>query len=93
MASELMKLHKENDINKAMWLLCMQPDCIDGSDLCVSSSLIKWVVGYAKTNGVRSTDQDGADDSWYNVTYEADGYQITINSNEDRDSDMKQIKE
>lgn len=88
LASELTQLHRDNDVNKAMWLLCIQPDCIDGYHLCASSSFIKWIVEYAKNNGVRSTNQEGAGDSWYNVYYDVDGYRITIDSYEDKASNI-----
>ena len=85
LVSELTRLHRDDDVSKAMWLLCIQPVSIDGVRLCASSSFIEWIVEYAKTNGVRSTDQDGDDDSWYNVTYSVDGYQIIIDSSADKD--------
>lgn len=74
LASELTKLHRNNDIKKAMWLLCIQPGCIDGIDVCASDSFIDWVVDYARENGSQKTDSKG------NTTYSVDGYKITISS-------------
>lgn len=74
LASELTKLHRANDIKKAMWLLCIQPDCIDGIDACASDSFIDWVVDYARENGSQKTDSKG------NTTFSVDGYEITISS-------------
>lgn len=87
LAAELTKLHSEDDVARAMWLLCIQPDCIDGYNLAASPSFIKWIVRYAKANGIRSTDQEGIDDTWYDVIYDVDGFQITINSYEDKTID------
>ncbi len=91
LAAELTKLHREDDVSKAMWLLCIQPDCIDGYQLAASPSFIKWIVGYAKDNGIRSTDQKGAGDTEYDVTYSVDGYQITISSYEEKVSAFDDI--
>lgn len=74
LASELTELHRKNDIKKAMWLLCIQPDCIDGIDVCASDSFIDWVVDYARENG--TAEMDSKD----NTTYSVDGYEITISS-------------
>ena len=86
LASELTRLHQDGNISEAMWLLCIQPDCIDGRHLGASSSFIRWIVEYARANGVRSTNQKDADDSSYIVTYDVDGYQILIYSYDDKDS-------
>lgn len=83
LASELTKLHRDDDINKAMWLLCIQPDCINGYGLCASPSFINWIVDYAKTNGVRSTDPEGISGLLHYVIYTVDGYQIVLSSNYD----------
>ncbi len=91
LASELTKLHRDDDIDKAMWLLCVQPDCIDGMDLCASQSFINWIVDYAKNKGNRSTNQDGEDDYWYSVTYTVNEYEITISSFDDKDSDISEF--
>ena len=93
LASELTQLHMDNDVGKAMWLLCIQPDFIDGYDVGASTSFMDWIIKYAKSNGVRSTDQKGVNDRWYNVTYEVDGYRITISSDEDRTSDINEIRD
>lgn len=74
LASELTELHRKNDIKKAMWLLCIQPDCIDGIDVCASDSFMDWVVDYARENGAQETDSNR------NTTYSVDGYKITISS-------------
>lgn len=74
LVSELTKLHRANDIKKAMWLLCIQPDCIDGIDACASDSFIDWVVDYARENGSQKTDSKG------NTTFSVNGYEITISS-------------
>ncbi len=74
LASELTALHRKNDIKKAMWLLCIQQNCIDGIDLCASDSFIDWVVDYARENGTQETDSKG------NKTYYVDGYEITTSS-------------
>ena len=74
LASELTELHRKNDIKKAMWLLCIQPGCINGIDVCASDSFIDWVVDYARENGSQKTDSKG------NTTYSVDGYEITISS-------------
>ncbi|MDE6568041.1 MAG: hypothetical protein K2K70_09975 [Lachnospiraceae bacterium] len=88
LASELTKLHEDNDVSKAMWLLCIQPDYIDGYHLSASPSFINWIVDYAKTNGARSTNQKDADDSRYKVTYDVNGYRVIINSYEDKASNI-----
>lgn len=74
LASELTKLHRDNDIKKAMWLLCIQPNCIDGINVCASDSFIDWVVNYARENGTQETDSKG------NKTYYVDGYKINTSS-------------
>lgn len=91
LAAELTKLHSEDDVARAMWLLCIQPDCIDGYNLAASSSFIQWILKYAKVNGIRSTNQEGADDTWHIVTYDVDGYKIKIDSIEDRASNIDEI--
>ena len=88
-ASELTKLHKNDDVIKAMWLLCIQPDCIDGYNLSASPSFINWIVDYAKHNGVRNTDQKGDYGLLYFVTYSVDDYQITLSSYYDNMSTIK----
>lgn len=88
-ASELTKLHKNDDVIKAMWLLCIQPDCIDGYYLSASPSFINWIVDYAKHNGVRNTDQKGDYGLLYFVTYSVDDYQITLSSYYDNMSTIK----
>lgn len=70
-AEEFTKLHKNNDIDTALWLLCIQPDCIDGSDVCTSESFSNWILDYAKNNGTKSQTKGGRD------RYEVDGYIIT----------------
>lgn len=70
-AEEFTKLHKNNDIDTALWLLCIQPDCIDGSDVCTSESFSNWILDYAKNNGIKSQTNGGRD------RYEVDGYIIT----------------
>ena len=70
LASELTKLHRDNDIKKAMWLLCVQPVDIDGIDVCASYSFINWIVDYAKENGTTKSDS----------TYSVDGYEINVSS-------------
>ena len=74
LANVFSKLHQNDDIEKAMWLLCVQPDCIDGMDLCASDAFIDWVVDYAKENGTKKEQSDG------DITYSVDGYEITISS-------------
>lgn len=74
LAAELTKLHRNNDIKKAMWLLCIQPDCIDGITVCASDSFIDWVVNYSRENGSKKTDYQG------NTIYSVDGYEIAISS-------------
>lgn len=74
LASELTELHRRNDAKKAMWLLCIQPNCIDGINLCASDSFIDWVVDYARKNGTQETDSKG------NKTYYVDGYKINTSS-------------
>lgn len=91
LAAELTKLHSEEDVSKAMWLLCIMPNCINGYDLAASPSFIQWIVGYAKANGIRSTDKEGADDTWYNVFYDVDGYRITIDAYEDKASAIDEM--
>lgn len=86
LASELTKLHRNDDVSKAMWLLCIQPNSINGFELWASPSFIQWIVGYAKNNGVRSTDQSG-----YNVNYSVDDYRLTMNSYDDKESDFSDI--
>lgn len=86
LASELSRLHKKDDIHGALWLLCTQPDCIDGIHLCASPSFIEWIVGYAKSNGDRSDDQDSFGKRWYNVTYLVDGYEIILDSYNDSEA-------
>lgn len=91
LASELTQLHRDNDIRKALWLLCIQPDCIDGYHLSASTSFVEWIIKYAKTNGMRSTNQEGVSDTWYDVTYEVNGYRIKIDSYKDSVSDISDI--
>ena len=74
LANVLSELHKNNDIKKAMWLLCVQPDCINGMDLCASDSFIDWVVDCAAENGTKTEDSDG------DITYTVNGYKISISS-------------
>ena len=88
LASELTHLHQDDNISKAMWLLCIQPDCIDGFHLGASTSFIRWIVEYARANGVRSTDQERGR---YNVTYDVDGYQVTIDSDDDKANHIRYI--
>lgn len=71
-ASELTEFHTNNDIEKALWLLCIQPDCIDGINLCASDSFIDWVVDYAKANGFKEVNSDGG------ITYTVKGFEISI---------------
>lgn len=91
LASELTKLHRNDDIEKAMWLLCIQPDCIDGIDLCASQSFINWIVDYAKSNGIRSSNQEDADDYWYLVTYTLGDYEVILTGFDDKDSDISEF--
>ena len=91
LASELTKLHRDNDVSKAMWLLCIQPDCIDGYRLGASTSFVEWIIEYARANGIRSTDQKGAEISNFNVTYSVDGYQVTIKYYKDKSSNINDI--
>ena len=70
LASELTKLHRDNDIKKAMWLLCVQPVDIDGIDVCASYSFINWIVDYVRENGTTKSDS----------TYSVDGYEINVSS-------------
>lgn len=57
-----------------MWLLSVQPDCIDGIDVCASDSFIDWVVDYGRESGTKTTDSNG------DTTYAVYGYEITISS-------------
>lgn len=79
-ASELTKLHENDDVIKAMWLLCIQPNSVDGYDLWASPSFIEWILRYAKNKGVRSV----VFGDWECVTYTVDGYQITMDLNDDK---------
>ena len=92
-ASELTQLHRADDVGKAMWLLCIQPISTVGYHMWASPSFITWIVGYAKNNGVRSTDRRGPDDTWYNVTYKVDGYKITMDSYDDKKSNIGEISD
>lgn len=74
LADVFTELHRNNEIEKALWLLCVQPDCIDGMDLCASDSFIDWVVNYAKQNGTKKEQSDG------DITYYVNGYEISISS-------------
>ena len=74
LASELTRLHRDNDIKKAIRLLCVQPDCIDGIRVCASDSFIDWVVDYARENSSYITNSNG------DTTYFVDNYEITISS-------------
>ena len=74
LADVFSELHSNDDIEKAMWLLCVQPDCINGIDLCASDSFIDWVVDYAKENGTKTEQSDGQ------ITYAVNGYEIKVNS-------------
>lgn len=74
LADVFSELHKNNEIEKAMWLLCVQPDCIDGINLCASDSFIDWVVKYAKENGTKIELPKG------DTAYTVNGYEITITS-------------
>lgn len=91
LAAELTKLHKNDDWSKAMWLLCVQPNETIGFDLWASPSFIEWIVGYAKNNGIRSTDQGGPDDRQYRVIYSVDGYQLIMDSYDDKEVDFSDI--
>lgn len=75
-ASELTKFHEEDDVLKAMWLLCIQPNRVDGYDLWASPSFIEWILGYARMNGVRSVEERAYGEQY--VTYTVDGYQIIM---------------
>lgn len=75
-ASELTKFHEEDDVLKAMWLLCIQPNSVDGYDLWASPSFIEWILGYARMNGVRSVEERANGEQY--VTYTVDGYQIIM---------------
>lgn len=74
LADVFTELHRSNEIEKALWLLCVQPDCIDGIDLCASDSFIDWVVNYAKQNGTKKEQSDG------DITYYVNDYEISISS-------------
>lgn len=74
------KLHKNNEIEKAMWLLCIQPHYIDGFNLCASDSFIDWVVNYAKENGTKKEQSDG------DITYYVNGYEVSTSSRFDYSS-------
>ena len=74
LADVFTELHRNNEIEKALWLLCVQPDCIDGIDLCASDSFIDWVVNYAKQNGTKKEQSDG------DITYYVNDYEISISS-------------
>ena len=79
-ASELTKLHENDDVIKAMWLLCIQPNSVNGYDLWASPSFIEWILRYAKNKGVRSA----VVGDWECVTYTVDGYQIIMDLNDDK---------
>lgn len=93
LAAELTKLHKNDDGSKAMWLLCVQPNETIGYALWASPSFIEWIVGYAKNNGIRSTDQEGPDDRQYRVIYSVDGYQLIMDSSDDKEVDFSDIRD
>lgn len=75
-ASELTKFHEEDDVLKAMWLMCIQPNNINGYDLWASPSFVEWILGYARMNGVRSVEERAYGGDY--VTYTVDGYQIIM---------------
>ncbi len=91
LASELTKLHREDDAEKAMWLLCIQPNCIDGYHLGTTTSFIKWIVEYAKANGIRSTAPMGTESTQHKVIYDVDGYRITLSSYDDKEFNINDI--
>lgn len=74
LAFELAELHHNNDVPKAMWLLSVQPDCIDGFNVGASDSFIDWIVEYAKENGEMQINDN------YETEYLVDDYIITLNS-------------
>lgn len=81
-ASELTKLHENDDVIKAMWLLCIQPNSVNGYDLWASPSFIEWILRYAKNNGVRSVEERAGGREC--VTYTVDGYQIIMDLYDDK---------
>lgn len=72
LASELTKFHRDNDVNQAMWLLCVQPDCIDGINICASDSFIDWIIDYAKEYGTKRMNANNE------TVYVVDNYEITL---------------
>ena len=91
LASELTKLHRADDVGKAMWLLSIQPNSINGYDMWASPSFITWIVEYAKNNGVRSVKERVND--WDLVTYSIEGYQVIIDSYDDKRTDISGISD
>mgnify|MGYP006922128193 FL=1 len=83
-ASELTKFHEDDDVIKAMWLLCIQPNRVNGFDLWASPSFIEWILKYVKNNGVRRVEEKI-------VTYTVDGYQITMDIYDDNKNDIRDV--
>lgn len=50
-AAKLSDYHRNNDIDSALWLVCVQPNYIDGYDIGASEDFIQWIVEYAEKNG------------------------------------------
>lgn len=86
LADEFTRLHESDDIETALWLLCIQPDCIDGSDVCTSESFSKWILDYARENGIKSQTKGGRDQYTvgdYTITYYSDNiFHISDGENE-----------
>lgn len=72
---ELSNYHKKNDIESALWLICVQPDCINGYDMCASEEFMEWIMECAKNNGIKDGN-NGFD------TYFIGDYQIELYSDD-----------
>lgn len=50
-ARKLTEAHKKDDIDTALWLLCVQPNNVNGFDIGASEEFILWIADYARENG------------------------------------------
>lgn len=50
-AKKLTEAHKKDDIDAALWLLCVQPNNVNGFDIGASEDFIQWIANYARKNG------------------------------------------
>lgn len=69
-AKLLTEYHKNDDIESALWLICVQPGYIDGYDIAATEAFIDWISESARRNG--RLVEDGIE------TYKLHGYSVAI---------------